>query len=150
MQYFCFLLKHLTLTHKSPMKKPRSCHFKISDFPTGISDIFPDYAIVSSFLARYSLGVHPTSFLKKRRKCCGYWKPLHVVVQFLARDKLAFVETHAVVEQDLNVRVRGLSFPCSPKHSARPSGLCKETFTAALSLENALEDMPTSVTVIFL
>ena len=28
----------------------------------------------------------------------------HVVVQFLARDELAFVETHAVVEQDLDVR----------------------------------------------
>ena len=30
----------------------------------------------------------------------------HVVVQFLARDELAFVETHAVVEQDLDVRWR--------------------------------------------
>ena len=48
--------------------------------------------------------MQPTFFLKKRRKCCGYWKSLHIVVQFLARDELAFVETHAVVEQDLDVR----------------------------------------------
>ena len=87
------------------------------------------------------MGMHPTSFLKKRRKCCGYWKPLHVVVQFLARDKLAFVETHAVVEQNLDVR-----------DDQRLGELVDRMlrFTAASPLENCMEDRPTSVTVIIL
>ena len=87
------------------------------------------------------MGVHPTSFLKKRRKYCGYWKPLHVVVQFLAGDELAFLESHAVVEQDLDVR-----------DDQRLGELVDRMlrFTAASSLENCMEDSPTSVTAIFL
>ena len=65
----------------------------------------------------------------------------HVVVQFLAGDELAFLESHAVVEQDLDVR-DDKGFGELVDRMLR--------FTAASSLENCMEDRPTSVTVIFL